>query len=353
MTEKANPSINRNIDAFKTAGAIAYGGHEEGFVIDGANPTQLAVQDTDITESNLNTFAETSSASSFDVTIDAGEAFVFGSWLAIDTGTTVTLASSTNNQTVYVGWNKDGSDDVIVGLNATFDNATGNTDQKIPLWTFDTDSSGVTSVTDERSIGYTQQATSFEGNINLANSDAIQDAGSDAITFDGSQNVTIPNGNLDPTTNAIESSDALLLNSQTKNVQIEANSDQANVDRYLYLVVGGTRGLEVDFNHDVTIPNGDLDLSSNLIDNVNRINGQNGSGINFSGSFANIETGGNNINFYDTTNSQSIMDILEGGNVTIPNGDLDITSGGFFGLPQRTGDSGASVGDLWYRSDLD
>jgi hypothetical protein len=105
MTEKANPSINRPAEAFKTAGAIAYGGNEEGFVIEANNPTQISVQDAGIVEGNLNAFDETSSGGSLDVTIDGGEAFVFGAWVAIDTQTTVTLAADTAGQVVSVGWN--------------------------------------------------------------------------------------------------------------------------------------------------------------------------------------------------------------------------------------------------------
>ena len=144
MTEKVNPSINRPATAFKTAGAIAYGGYGDGgFVVDSANPTPLSVQDGGINESNFASFEETSSSSSLDVEIAAGEAFVFGSWLAIDVSTTVTLAANTTNQVVYVGWNKDGTDDVIIGLQSAFDNASGNTDQKIELYSYDTDGSGV------------------------------------------------------------------------------------------------------------------------------------------------------------------------------------------------------------------
>jgi len=90
-----------------------------------------------------------------DVTVDPGEAFIFGSWLAIDTTTTVTLPSSVSNETVYVGWNKNGSDDVIVGLDTAFDEASGDTDIKIPLYEFDTNSTQVIAQDDRRRIGYT------------------------------------------------------------------------------------------------------------------------------------------------------------------------------------------------------
>jgi len=153
MTDKVNPSINRPAEAFKTAGAIALaGGNETGYIRPATNPSEISVQDEGITEGNLNAFQTTTSASSYDVTVDGGEAFIFGSWLAIDTQTTVTLAAGTADQTVYVGWNKDGTDDVIIGLQTDFDNDSGNTDQKIPIATFDTDGSGVSDETDERKV---------------------------------------------------------------------------------------------------------------------------------------------------------------------------------------------------------
>lgn len=165
MVEKVNPSANRPASSFKTSGAIALsGGYSNGWISQSANPSSVAVQDADITESNLNAFQETSSGSLLDVDIDGGESFIYGSWLAIDTVTTVALASSTNNQTVYVGWDADGPDDVIIGLESAFSTTSGNTDKKIPLYDFDTDGSGVTAVTDRRVIGQ-QRAVARSDNI--------------------------------------------------------------------------------------------------------------------------------------------------------------------------------------------
>jgi len=173
MTEKANPSINRPATAFETAGAIAYGGGRSGYVVSGSSPTQMSVQDSSISDTSLNAFEETSSGSSFDVTIDAGEAFVFGSWVAKDTATTVSLASSTTNQVVYVGWNKNGTDDVIVGLEAAFSLASGDADQKIPLWEFDTDASGVTNVTDQRQFDQINAASIEQGPGSTLDADTV------------------------------------------------------------------------------------------------------------------------------------------------------------------------------------
>lgn len=169
MAEKVNPSEFRPAEAFKTAGAIALaGGAGDGYVSPASEPSDIAVQDGGITESNLNAFAQSNSGSSLDVTIDGGEAFIYGAWTAIDTQTTVTLSASTADQTVYVGWNKDGTNDVIVGLDSAFDNTSGNTDEKIPLYTFDTDGSGVTSVTDDRTIGKTIQGKTLSNTASVS-----------------------------------------------------------------------------------------------------------------------------------------------------------------------------------------
>lgn len=169
MTDKVNPSINRPAEAFKTAGAIAYaGGERSGFIVPANSPTEISIQDNGISESNLNAFNY--STSNLDVTVDGGEAFVFGSWLAVDTQTTVTLDDNTTDQTIFVGWNKDGTDDVIIGLQRAFDNASGNTDQKIPIATFDTSGSSVSNSTDNRVIGNEEQiqdALTFVGKDTL------------------------------------------------------------------------------------------------------------------------------------------------------------------------------------------
>jgi len=167
MVEKVNPSFDRPAEAFKTAGSIAYGGSTDGFIIDASSPTEISSQDTGVDETTFTAFDVTHSPTSFDVTIGEGEAFVFGSWLAIDTTTTVSLAPSTAGQTVYVGWNKNAANDVIIGLNSAFASASGDTDQKIPLYSIDTDGSGVTTVQDLREIGEFSESDGFIGSDTL------------------------------------------------------------------------------------------------------------------------------------------------------------------------------------------
>lgn len=189
MTEKVNPSINRPATAFKTAGAIALGGGSDpGYVVPASNTTELSIQDANISDSNLSAFTETHSGTSYDVTIDPGEAFVFGSWVVTDASTTVTLSGSTANQRVFVGWNKDGSDDLIIGTPSAFASASGDTDKKIPLWEFDTDGSGVTASRDVRELGQTinalDEATAVSSNYTTDGEQVIYaDTSSSAVTI--------------------------------------------------------------------------------------------------------------------------------------------------------------------------
>lgn len=147
MTQKVDPSPGEKADSYRNAYANRYGALNDGWIVD--TNTDLLATHEGLSGAPLNAFAETHSSSSFDVTIDTGEAFVQGSWLAKDTTTTVTLASSTNNQTVYLGWSESAASSVIIGKSAAF----GADDPKVEIWVFDTDGSGVTSATDKRSIG--------------------------------------------------------------------------------------------------------------------------------------------------------------------------------------------------------
>ncbi len=147
MTDKVMPSFGRTARSREYTAALAYGaGSADGVVWDDGR----LVEDSegDLATGALNAFAESHSSSSFDVTIDTGEAIVRGAYLARDTTTTVTLSSSTSNQTVYLGWKDGQADTVIIGDSSSF----GTHDPSVAIWTFDTDGSGVTSVTDERDL---------------------------------------------------------------------------------------------------------------------------------------------------------------------------------------------------------
>jgi len=154
MTQRANPSVNRPTEAFKTAGAIALaGGTEDGWISPSDETSDISIQDPAISDEDLSAFTESSVTDSTTITIDPGEAFVFGSWIVKDTETEVELAPSTPDQTVFLGWNNNEANDVIIGLVDDFNNGPNDVDQRIPLYDFDTDASGVTSVTDRRYLG--------------------------------------------------------------------------------------------------------------------------------------------------------------------------------------------------------
>jgi len=171
MTDRVNPTRDGDVSSQKTAAAARFaGGSSEGWVVPASNdPANVATDDPDIDETALNAFAQISSGTSYDITIDPGQGYVGGAWIARDISTTVTLDGSTAGQTVYVGWRIDNSDTVVIGKSGGF-NAE---DPRMPLYDFDTDGSGVTGVTDRRNRdGYRIASDIVETltNSDLANS---------------------------------------------------------------------------------------------------------------------------------------------------------------------------------------
>lgn len=148
MTDIVNPSFERNLDSFLMSGTVDGLSPIRDYVVSGTNsPTRTAEQEP-VSTSNLNAFQESSTSSSLDVTLDGGEAYIFGTWIVRDSDTTLTLDSSTAGQTIYAGWKYQNTDTIIIGKDELFQ----STDPKIPLWEFDTDSTGVTNVTDLREL---------------------------------------------------------------------------------------------------------------------------------------------------------------------------------------------------------
>lgn len=359
MTQKANPSINRPAEAFKTAGAIAHGGAQDGYVVDGTSPTQIAVQDGGIDEGDLNSFAESHSASSYDVTIDPGEAFVFGTWLAKDAPTTVTLTASTTGQTVYVGWNKNGSDDVIIGTSGDFEAADGNTDQKIPLWDFDTDSSGVTAATDRRLLGRP---------VDVSQNDVTISVGNESLTVNKDGPIEVNGAALDVNANNINnfwhlngdpskgihrihtgtgdgSGSVSIRDTSTSTDILQANeggpveiNTQLAQNDYIRLD-GGDQWIT---NHD---GHGNFNLKSGIDDNHNIVAGSGGSHIKLN------ENGGIYLQIDENTsegNSANTNRVASFSETKVIFGGADA-----MGLPKVSSDPSATVGEMWYRTDLD
>ncbi|WP_459191815.1 hypothetical protein [Halosimplex sp. J119] len=166
MTDKVNPTLDGNPSSQQTAAAIRFaGGSSDGWIVPaGSDPANIATDDDVIDETALNAFTGSHSSSSFDVTVDPGQAYVGGAWLARDITTTVTLDASTVDQTVYAGWDVTSSNTVLIGTASEFDPR----DPRLPLFDFDTDSSGVTAVTDRRNLdGYRIANDVVEGLLNL------------------------------------------------------------------------------------------------------------------------------------------------------------------------------------------
>lgn len=125
----------------------AFGAITDGWVVKN-NSVLISDVTSTIADGPHNAFNH-ASTSGYDVTIDTGEAMVSGSPIGKDAQTTVTLASSTNGQTVYVGSEPQTQDSVVVGLDADFTSSA----IRIPIWEFDTGSSTVTASTDLRDLG--------------------------------------------------------------------------------------------------------------------------------------------------------------------------------------------------------
>ncbi|WP_254535247.1 hypothetical protein [Halomarina litorea] len=143
MTDLVNPSPNRAVSAQITAATIERAAHAPG------GGWVVPASDSVIEATPLNAFAPEQSSADLDVQIDTGEAIVGGVYLGRDVTSTVTLAASTTDQTVYVGGDLSAPDTVIVGLASDF--ASG--DPRIPVATYETDASSVTAFTDKRVLG--------------------------------------------------------------------------------------------------------------------------------------------------------------------------------------------------------
>lgn len=145
MTTLVEPSPNNTVDPSPLAAAIQ-AGHGDHI----SRAGEYVHADHDNRLGTVSGAFEYVSSSGYDVTIGDGEFFIGGHWGATDTQRTVTLASSTSNQTVYLGVDRSASDTIIVGLDSAF---TASADPRVPIHEFDTDGSGVTNHDNLRPLG--------------------------------------------------------------------------------------------------------------------------------------------------------------------------------------------------------
>ena len=183
MADRVNPSGIRDADPLLTAASMKHGGGD--WIVTAGTDLYASY---DGLAGPLQAFdVASSSASSSDVTIDTGEGFAGGAWLARDSQTTVTLASQVTDQTVYVGWRSAATNMVIIGLDADFQ----ADDPRIPIFDFDTDGSGVISTTDRRPIGRQIDIQ------NKGSASKLEGSGADEVSRVVSNNIpitTIPDG---------------------------------------------------------------------------------------------------------------------------------------------------------------
>lgn len=132
-----------------------------------------SVRDPDLV-GPLDAFDAQYTADSLTVTIASGEAVVEGAYLASDDDTIqnsagevvhdVALDASTNGQAVYLGFDHTAADvdALIIGRDSAF---TSSDQPRIHIWSFDTDSTGVTNATSHRPIGERIEVTNrrYEG----------------------------------------------------------------------------------------------------------------------------------------------------------------------------------------------
>lgn len=170
----------------------------------------------------------------------------------------------------------------------------------------------------------------------------------DGLVLQSGGNVEIPNGNLNL------KNTANITNIVTSDVQgaIRANVDSSTTDDYATIarvndastapdiIFHCDRGngvafkvsergtpsdlLVVNDNGNVDIPNGDLNLGTNNLIDVNAIRAGSASALTLHSNGG----GSDRIALYDAANSQDILKANEGGNVEIPNGNLTITTWG-------------------------
>jgi hypothetical protein len=177
----ARGSTNRNIEFGETTGQFS-----DGWIVPADDPTLSSQRYTSLDETAFNEFAATHSKDSLTVTIDPGEAYVDG-WLARDTATEIMLELHTENQVIMLGWDpdaiynsaqhptRDAADKIMIDKKTTEISAV----PQMAIWSFKTDETGVSSVTDLRRVGPSLAAsntlydTTETGAVNVIDEDAI------------------------------------------------------------------------------------------------------------------------------------------------------------------------------------
>jgi hypothetical protein len=158
MTDRASPGAQgsklKNVEFGEATGSDT-----EPFIVRSSEPSLAAQRYGELDESQFSEFDANFSASSLDVTVQPGEAYVSG-WLATDAPKTVTLPTFETHK-IILGWDADSvyspdvhddreeADRVVVKRESDL---TVNIPY-IVIWEFETDGNGVISSTDKRPVG--------------------------------------------------------------------------------------------------------------------------------------------------------------------------------------------------------
>lgn len=312
--------------------AFKEGAHSDGWVVSNSDVLISDVTST-IADGPHNAFNYTG-ASGFDATIDTGEAMVSASPIGRDVTTVVTLASSTNNQTVYAGFEPNSTDTVVIGLDGAFTSAAS----RIPIWEFDTDGSTVTASTDLRNIGpritveNNRYETSDGSGATVDDSDRLGGVTSSnyartdvSETFNQSINIATTASHLD----LIETDQS------DKTWRIEALSGEFVITE---VGVGEPLSIDPSNNSRVEMPNGasfgsDVTVNNNDMLDINSLNGANGQEVRINqGGGSDIalsmaSSGGTGVISIRDASNNSIAVFNDGGEVDVPNGNIETQNG--------------------------
>lgn len=179
MTDRIEPTQGqgRLLSSTRLQTALRYGGGD--WIVPSDEDVQ-ASRDPDLANGPLGAFDYVSDTG-LDCTIDTGEAFVGGSYVARDTQTTVTLNASTTNY-VAVGYDYTATDALVVDIEANFP----STSESVRVWEVTTDSTSVTGTSNLRPLG--EQATHYNTRYD-SDRNGVVDEAETAQTLTGNYSV--------------------------------------------------------------------------------------------------------------------------------------------------------------------
>ncbi|PSQ60853.1 MAG: hypothetical protein BRD23_01435, partial [Halobacteriales archaeon SW_9_67_25] len=189
-------------------------------------------------------------------------------------------------------------------------------------------------------------ALHVDGVINLSSSSAIQDSGTDAIQFDGSRNVTVPNGDLDLNGNNINSTGSgFSITTDSGSLTLDPNSainvnsntlenvttlDHGSGSNQSIVLAGTVPGVKINSGDSVAV---DVDSdNSGEAGNTFDVNGYNGGAVTHfqvqNDGTVNVNQGALDLNGNTLTSSTGAFSISTGsGNLNLnPSGKVDVKS---------------------------